>query len=132
MKRSEKTPTADVASVLWCFAKLDDPHAKPTTAPSSGAWTMLLWARDDRDRFYTKLLPKALADCAKSQGPPESSDEPPDVTREELLDEYSDYESEKMRMKIYRISDELIADAETLVTDWAREVGTDLSPECRT
>src|SRR5262245_42575626 len=132
MNRTSKAPTADIASVLWCFSKLDDPHAKPTTAPSAGAWTMLLWAREVRDRFYIELLPKALVESAKSEGPPESSGEPPDITREELLDEYYDYESVRMRMKVFGISDQLIADGETLVTDWAREVGTSLSPECRT
>lgn len=50
-----------VRDVLWVYERLEDRRAKPEDAPSLGAWSLLIWARGARNRFFEQLLPKALA-----------------------------------------------------------------------
>ncbi len=47
--------------VLWVYDNLEHRKIKPDQAPSLGAWSLLKWARDYRNRFFEQLLPKALA-----------------------------------------------------------------------
>jgi hypothetical protein len=45
----------------WTYENLDNRRAAPTAAPSLGAWSMLKWARENRNRFFEHLLPKAIS-----------------------------------------------------------------------
>ena len=46
--------------ILWVYDRLEDKTTKPEDAPGLGAWSMLNWAREYRNRFFEQLLPKAL------------------------------------------------------------------------
>jgi hypothetical protein len=46
----------DVARV---YEHMADRKASPETAPGAGAWSLLLWARRNRNRFFENVLPKA-------------------------------------------------------------------------
>jgi hypothetical protein len=46
--------------ILWCYAHMDHRKATPSDAPSAGAWHLLVWARENRSRFFEMLLPKAI------------------------------------------------------------------------
>lgn len=62
--------------VLWAYDNLELKSTKPEDAPSVGAWSLLKWAREYRNRFFEQLVPKAMAAKAKESdtGPIENTD----------------------------------------------------------
>ncbi len=50
-----------VRDTLWTYEALANRKAKPADAPSLGAWSLLQWARQYRNRFFEQVLPKAMA-----------------------------------------------------------------------
>jgi hypothetical protein len=50
-----------VRDTLWAYQNLENRKAKPGDAPSLGAWSLLQWARQYRNRFFEQVLPKAMA-----------------------------------------------------------------------
>jgi hypothetical protein len=50
-----------VRDVLWAYQHLENRKAKPDDAPSPGAWSMLKWGRQYRNRFFEQVLPKAMS-----------------------------------------------------------------------
>lgn len=57
-----------VSDILWVYANLENDAAVAGTAPSVGAWSMLVWARTYRNRFFEQLLPKALPKVMVEKG----------------------------------------------------------------
>jgi hypothetical protein len=47
--------------ILWVYENLVREGVKPEDAPSLGAWALLKWARENRNRFFEQVLPKARA-----------------------------------------------------------------------
>ena len=55
-------------SIQWVYANIGRPkEAVGESAPSTGAYSMWLWARENRKVFYEKLLPRAIAAREKEQ-----------------------------------------------------------------
>jgi len=40
--------------VEWVSQHLDDPLVRPSTAPCNAAWSMLVWAQENRKEFYAQ------------------------------------------------------------------------------
>jgi len=55
-----RQPADLVRDVLWVYGALENRRLKPTDAPSLGAWSLLVWARQYRNRFFEQVLPKAM------------------------------------------------------------------------
>lgn len=53
-----------VSASQWVFDNLAR-QVEPDQAPSAGAWSMLEWARGNRDDFFKAIMPKALEIKAK-------------------------------------------------------------------
>jgi hypothetical protein len=47
--------------ILWVYENLVRERVNPEDAPSLGAWAQLKWARENRNRFFEQVLPKAKA-----------------------------------------------------------------------
>ncbi len=47
--------------VNWVYGNLERGDVDPTTAPSSGALALLRWARRNKNDFFEKVVPRALA-----------------------------------------------------------------------
>jgi hypothetical protein len=45
---------------LWVYQHLANRNAKPENAPSLGAWSLLQWARQYKNRFFEQVLPRAM------------------------------------------------------------------------
>ncbi len=56
----DRQPPDLVRDVLWSYENLENRRAKPQDAPTLGAWSLLLWARQYRNRFFEMVLPKAM------------------------------------------------------------------------
>jgi hypothetical protein len=51
--------------ILWVYENLARKGVTARDAPSLGAWSLLIWARQDRNRFFEQMLPKAMASIEK-------------------------------------------------------------------
>jgi hypothetical protein len=63
-KRFSKLPAMDANSevtVQWALDNLDNPRADPLKAPSRGAWTLLGWAKGNRDGFFKDFYKPMMA-----------------------------------------------------------------------
>ena len=49
------------ADVGWCYGNLERGEVDPATAPSSGALALLKWARRNKNDFFAKIVPRAIA-----------------------------------------------------------------------
>ena len=55
-----RQPADLVRDTLWTYENLENRRARPQDAPSLGAWALLAWARQYRNRFFEQVLPKAM------------------------------------------------------------------------
>ena len=62
--------TNHVDEVIWVYHRLDDEHVGPLDAPSRGAWSMLIHARMNKDRFYEKVYLPVIRDISRRKKPP--------------------------------------------------------------
>jgi hypothetical protein len=62
-KELEKEETGPdlIRDILWVYDNFDKRNAKKGDAPGGGAWSLLGWSRQYKNRFFEQLLPKALA-----------------------------------------------------------------------
>jgi hypothetical protein len=54
--------------VAWCYHNLTNPRAKESTAPSKGAWGLLIYARSYPADFYRSILPTAMKKAMGEEG----------------------------------------------------------------
>ncbi|MFH1184671.1 MAG: hypothetical protein V1755_06485 [Chloroflexota bacterium] len=64
----EKLEPDLVRDIMWAYRGLDWRNARVQDAPSAGAWSLLKWAREYRNRFFEQMLPKALAAREREKG----------------------------------------------------------------
>jgi hypothetical protein len=60
LERPDQLPDL-TRDTLWAYENLLNRRVKPEDAPSLGAWSLLIWARQYRNRFFEQLLPKAMS-----------------------------------------------------------------------
>ena len=60
-------------AVLWVFDNMGKP-VQEHEAPSSSAWAMLQWAREDKKEFYGKYFPRMVPNKAIEQGVDQNDD----------------------------------------------------------
>lgn len=53
-------PSDLVRDTLWVYENLANRKIKASNAPSCGAWALLEWARQYRNRFFEQVLPRAM------------------------------------------------------------------------
>jgi hypothetical protein len=128
-KRQPEPPSRHFVDVYWCYARLDDLRAKPEDASSAGAWELLLWARANRDRFYESVFPRALKAEAKAEAEYQEDLQAEVPTRDDILEYLGNYDLVKDHMRMEGVTTALIADVETLVTEWNRQTGVNLTEE---
>lgn len=64
-----------VRDILWVYWALDWGNVRVQDAPSAGAWSLLKWSREYRNRFFEQMLPKALAAREREKGEGEGEEE---------------------------------------------------------
>jgi hypothetical protein len=53
------SPTDISGDIAWTYANLARKGVEAEDAPGSGAWSMLVWARENPNRFFEQMLPKS-------------------------------------------------------------------------
>jgi hypothetical protein len=100
---------------MWAYENLANRRIKASDAPSCGAWALLEWARQYRNRFFEQLLPKAMLNK------PSEADE--NVRREEMRIEEIEGILGQMNKKIAEdLAEDLRADVSAAVQERVHEV----------
>jgi hypothetical protein len=68
LKKSDDNGANLVRDTLWVYQNLENHSAQPSDAPGLGAWSLLKWAREYRNRFFEQILPKAMAAELRGEG----------------------------------------------------------------
>lgn len=50
-----------VELVEWVTENIAEPDVQEAESPSSQAWALLCWARNNKDKFFEKIFPRAIA-----------------------------------------------------------------------
>jgi len=87
-------PSDLVQDTLWVYENLANRRIKASDAPSCGAWALLEWARQYRNRFFEQVLPKAMLS------------KPPEDEKNEREEKKSIAELQKMLEKVLRETEE--------------------------
>jgi hypothetical protein len=124
--------SADVPDILWCYSKLDDPHVQRKSAPTPGAWNLLLWAREARNRFYPSVLPRVFPppaeEMAVAQDPAVGGGEKSYSILEMARADFACQDALRLR----GVPDEIISSAVQLVDDLNQLPGVAMSEESMT
>jgi hypothetical protein len=115
--------------ILWVYENLVRESVNPEDAPSLGAWAQLKWARENRNRFFEQVLPKAK------------------IIEEQAKDEEARLEDEAQIVDIHKMIDkaklewqqEAVADMDKAVRDtvksrmavWEKQSQIDLPADAR-
>jgi hypothetical protein len=66
-ERAAGQPVDFPRDVAWVYQHLADGEVTPDDAPSTGSWSLLGWARNNRNHFFQHMFPKALAAQGKAK-----------------------------------------------------------------
>jgi len=128
VERAEGNEPDLARDTLWAYENLENRKTRPEDAPSVGAWSLLKWAREYRNRFFEQLVPKAMAARTKR-------------VEEDGLGENADpglEEVEKMLADLHRQWEESLAEdtpgtvqekVRGLLSDWTRRFGVAVPAE---
>jgi hypothetical protein len=118
-----------VGDVMWVYSRLGLPNVQPQDAPSSGAWSLLRWAKQHEDRFFEQILPKVMAKSAKTDS----------CAEEELIEERQSIATLEQLFsdELLQSEKEAVADTAQAVTDqvaenlsnWQRRFGLEIPRE---
>jgi len=116
----DRQPPDLVRDTLWTYENLLNRKAKPENAPSLGAWSLLLWARQYRNRFFEQVLPKAMLN--------KPSEDEENIRQEKKSIAEITAILEKLRQPSAEEFAELAADVPGTVRQRVREVLADWAP----
>jgi hypothetical protein len=119
-----------IRDVFWCYKSLDDPGVQPADAPSLGTWHLLVWARENRDHLYAKLLPRALVAHAKLERHDKIPSPPPQLQCDPAMGPFDTQEIEQEWARHGLATDPLSLEALELVANWSEEVGAAPNIRC--
>lgn len=117
LERIGETAPDMVRDTIWVYESLENARTMPTDAPSLGAWSLLKWARENRNRFFEQLLPKAMSARQTMTAEPEEVEDPGIVDVERILKNFvASWEAGL----IADVPGTVKADVQSTVADWER------------
>jgi hypothetical protein len=97
-------------------------------APSLGAWDLLQWARKNRNLFFERVLPKAMAAKEKQSSDQQVVEDPGIEFIDQLItDAALEWEREAVADMDATIKKSVLAS----LSDWERRFHLDLAPDAR-
>ena len=124
----EDTNVDFASDVTWVYSQLAHADVRPETAPSAGAWSLLQWAKGNKDRFYEQTMPKAAAVRKKR--------EEEDLVDDPCVDHMENIEISLAALHVGMEQRLIAKTAETvkqrvkaLASDWQRRFGLSISRE---
>lgn len=119
----DRQPPDLARDTLWVYQNLENRRAKPENAPSLGAWSLLLWARQYRNRFFEQVLPKAMLN-APSEDEENIRQERKSIAEiQGILGKFHESWEDDLRADTPAT---IQAGVQSRLTDWARRFGLSL------
>jgi hypothetical protein len=115
---------------MWVYSNLACGDVEPEDAPSAGAWSLLEWARTNRDRFFEQMVPKVVG-----KQPPKRLEDM-DELEEPYLDDMANIKTALADMHanmeygfIKNTHETVKQEVKAITSDWQRQFGLDLPRE---
>jgi hypothetical protein len=126
LDRAGDRPSPDlVRDTLWAYENLSNRRATPGDAPSLGAWSLLQWARQYKNRFFEQVLPRAMAAH-------DSNDEQNERTSiaeiERILEGLNQQWAEEL---VANLPETVRAKVRSILEDWARRSALTIPSEAK-
>ena len=118
-----------VRDTLWAYESLCMKGVEAEDAPSLGAWSLLNWARQNRNRFFEVLLPKAMAAKEKQPDHGESVMEDPGIKDIEKM--LADLQLDWERNAVADTDETIKSTVESHMSGWELRFQLDLGAEAR-
>jgi hypothetical protein len=117
-----------VRDTLWVYENLANRRIKASDAPSCGAWALLEWARQYRNRFFEQVLPKAMLNK-----PPENEE---NIRKEkksiaEIEDILKQFNQDWAEDLVANVPKTVRADVRSILEDWARQFSLAIPNEAK-
>jgi hypothetical protein len=108
-----------VGDILWVYSNLEAKRVTFADAPTPGAWNLLKWAREYRNRFFEQLVPKAIA--SKQQ---QESEANPYADDPMSIQQIRNMIAQAVKPPRERIA----ADVGTIIDGWSERFAVELGP----
>ena len=118
-----------VRDTLWAYESLCKKGVGAEDAPSLGSWGLLNWARQNRNRFFEVLLPKAMAAKEKQPDHGESVMEDPGIKDIEKM--LADLQLDWERDAVAYTDETIKSTVESHMSGWELRFQLDLGAEAR-
>ena len=116
--------------ILWVYENLVMKGVTAEDAPCLGAWAQLQWARQDKNRFFEQVLPKAMDSIEKK-----TKEDSAPVKGERLITDIekmvADCQLQWERDAVAHMPDTIRETVSARIKDWERRFRLDLAPEAR-
>jgi hypothetical protein len=56
----DSTFTAVHKDILWAYNNFEVSDVSPNEAPSRGAWGLMMWGRENRDKFFSQIFSRVI------------------------------------------------------------------------
>jgi hypothetical protein len=118
-----------IRDTLWAYEHLANRSIKASDAPSCGAWALLEWAREYRNRFFEQVLPKAMLNK-----PPEEEENIRHEKRrieeiERILKQFEEGMDEELRADVPGVLQQRVRD---MLSNWVQQYGVSIPADART
>ena len=119
-----------VRDTLWAYESLCKKGVGAEDAPSLGAWSLLNWARQNRNRFFEVLLPKAMA-AKERQAEQRESEVMEDPGIEDIQKILDDIQLGIDRQLVADVDGTIKRQVKSHMSDWESHFNLDLTPDAR-
>ncbi len=123
--RDDRQPADLVKDTLWVYGTLENRRAKPEDAPSLGAWSLLQWARQYRNRFFEQVLPRAMQNRVPEDEENIRQEKRSIAEIERILGQFQEDEDETEELPATTPAT-IQAGVRSRLTDWAGRFGLSL------
>ena len=128
----DRQPPDLVRDTLWVYENLPNRRVKPADAPSCGAWALLEWARQYRNRFFEQVLPKAMLNKPSEDEENVRQEKKSIAEMERILEKLNQGGEEKLQDDLLTdVAATIHAGVRSRLEDWAEHFGLNLADDAR-
>jgi hypothetical protein len=125
----DRRPSDLIRDTLWAYENLANRRIKANDAPSCGAWALLEWARQYRNRFFEQVLPKAMLNRPSEDEENVRREKTKIADIEGILEQLNEGMDEELRADVPGVLQQRVRD---MLSNWGQQSGVSLPADART